>query len=673
MHSVPIGLLCAILSATRIWTASSLDNIYPDSQPPAGAAPQVRLYAAKGEQESFQICIRSSRRDIDQVEVVPEPLSTAIDSPEIRKVGYLAVPEPSPRSGSGETIQPDPLHPFEPFSIKKDSTAAFWVTYTIPRDCRAGLYQGRLGLRLVGRTKQYVRVTIEVFDFQIPEFPSISVAGRLSAERIRTFNEVAGDTLDEWRSFYDALAPWRIAFNTALEFPLALDDSEPYLQHLLYAARRAHAPVVFVGMGGRLADALARESSVGALPAVQEAVASTEWARRVCAEPMPMLPRSHWVEVRDRYEAFWEQAPSIRRMFHGVPHPQTQQLAEIWVMPLQFFDPIAVQRLRTGMSLSAELPYPLDTVRASSSAYIPTQDMPYAATPEDACDGSLYTAWTSSNVPGPGAPEWLELRLQAPVTTNQIRIGWRAGHEAAAPALEISQDGVRWTAPRVAWQTHLSDRRFAPSWSEGAFDRVRSFTGIRFLFTETLDKVPVSITEVELGRPPDPESIAYLSGGAQVWLNSSSVRFPSFYADAHPVEARLGPWLCWGHELDGLFGISLNEWPDSWRLLDSAKPDAWPASDGAGDFFLLYPAPGTLVPSMRLCRLRDGLEDIEYLRAAAEAGVESAILRPESMAVCRWEQYAERPLPKVLDATRDELLGLRTSLGRGITQAARAR
>ncbi|HOF40326.1 MAG TPA: DUF6067 family protein, partial [Candidatus Hydrogenedentes bacterium] len=670
---VPIGLLCAIISATRIWTASSLDNIYPDSQPPPGAAPHVRLYAAQGEYESFQICIRSSRRDIENVEVVPEPLAKAIDSPEIRNVGYLAVPEPSPRACGGQTAQPDPLHPFEPFFLEKDTTAALWVTYTIPRDCRAGIYQGRLGLRLAGRARQYVRVTIEVFDFQIPEFPSITVTGRLSAERIRTFNEVADDTLGEWRPFYDALAPWRIAFNTALEFPLAPGDSEPYLEHLLYAARRAHAPVIFAGMGGRLADALARESSLDTLQAVHEALAGTDWSRRICAEPMPMLPRSHWVEVRDRYEPFFEQAPSIRRLFQGVPHPQTEQLAEIWVMPLQFFDPIAVQRLRTGMSLSAELPYPLDTVRASSSAQIPTQDMPYAAAPEDACDGSLYTAWTSSNVPRPGAPEWLEFRLQAPATTNQIRIGWRAGHEAVEPTVEISSDGTRWTLSRVTWRAHLSDRRFAPSWSEGLFDRERSFIGIRFHFTDTLDKVPVSITEVELGRPPDPETIAYFSGGAQVWLDASSVQFPSFCADAHPVEARLSPWLCWGHELDGLFGIPLNVWPDSWRLLNSARPEIWPASGGAGDSFLLYPAPGTLVPSLRLYRLRDGLEDIEYLRAAAEAGVSSVVVRPESMAVCRWEQYAGNLPPKVLKATRDELLGLRTALGRAITETARSR
>jgi hypothetical protein len=321
------------------------------------------------------------------------------------------------------------------------------------------------------------------------------------------------------------------------------------------------------------------------------------------------------------------------------------------------------------MSLAANPPYAIESARASSTARIPTQDMPYASAAEDACDGSLYTAWTSANAPRAGAPEWFELRLQTPETTNRVRIGWRTGHEAADPAVEVSRDGIRWTAVRVTWKFHPSDRRFAPSWSEGVLDRERSFTGIRFTFSGTFDSRPVSMTEVELGRPPDPASIAYLSGGAQVWLDASSVQFPSFHADAHPAEARLGPWVCWGHDLDGLFGLPLNDWPDAWRLLDSATPDIWPAP-GPGEHFLFYPGPGSLVPSVRLHRLRDGLEDFEYLRTAMETGVDDRVLGPNTMAACRWERYVENLEPGKLEGVKSELLELRTALGRGITQAA---
>lgn len=669
MHSVTLGLLCAVVSATRIWTASSLDNVYPDSVPPPGAEPHVRLYAAQGEYESFQVCIRSARRDIDELDAAPEPLSKTIGPPDIRRVGYLAVPTPSPRAYGEQAARPDPLPAFEPFTLAKDTTAALWVTYQVPRDCPAGLYEGRLGLRLDGRAKRYVRVTLEVFDFEIPEFPGLTAAARLSPDRIRSFSGIAGDTLDEWRLFYDALAPWRIACNTALEFPAAPGGSEHYLQHLVYAARSAHMPVVFMGMGERLANVMADESSAGTLQTVVEALASAGWARRACAEPIPPLPRSHWTEVRDRYSRFSALAPAVRRLFQGVPHPQTQQLAEIWVIPLRFFDPIAIQRVRTGMSLAANPPYAIESARASSTARIPTQDMPYASAAEDACDGSLYTAWTSANAPRAGAPEWFELRLQTPETTNRVRIGWRTGHEAADPAVEVSRDGIRWSAVRVTWKFHPSDRRFAPSWSEGVLDRERSFTGIRFTFSGTFDSRPVSMTEVELGRPPDPASIAYLSGGAQVWLDASSVQFPSFHADAHPAEARLGPWVCWGHDLDGLFGLPLNDWPDAWRQLDSATPDIWPAP-GPGEHFLFYPGPGSLVPSVRLHRLRDGLEDFEYLRTAMETGVDDRVLGPNTMAACRWERYVENLEPGKLEGVKSELLELRTALGRGITQAA---
>ncbi|HQH54773.1 MAG TPA: hypothetical protein PKY01_20270, partial [Candidatus Hydrogenedentes bacterium] len=109
VYSLPIGLLCAMVSATRIWTASSLENVYPDSMPPPGAEPHARLYAAKGEYESFQICVRSSRRAIDNLDAAPEALSKTIGPPEIRRVDYLSVTSRSSRAYGEQTARPDPL------------------------------------------------------------------------------------------------------------------------------------------------------------------------------------------------------------------------------------------------------------------------------------------------------------------------------------------------------------------------------------------------------------------------------------------------------------------------------------------------------------------------------------------------------------------------------------
>jgi hypothetical protein len=264
----------------------------------------------------------------------------------------------------------------------------------------------------------------------------------------------------------------------------------------------------------------------------------------------------------------------------------------------------------------------------------------------------------------------LELHLEEPVSTESIRIGWRTGHETSDLAVELSQDGTRWTPARLNWEHHPSDRRYAQSWSEGIFDAKRRFLGIRFSFLDTLSSRPVSVTEVELGRAPDPASVAYLSGGAEIWFDQATTEFPSFLADAHPVEARLAPWVCWGHELDGFAGPPLNEWPESWKQLETATPHTWPAA-GTGRQFLVYPALGGLAPSIRLHRLRDGLEDFEYLRAAMELGVDDRLIQPDNMKVCRWEHFDNAVGPGKLDEIRQELQELRTAIGRGVTKAAR--
>lgn len=668
MYSLPIGLLCAMVSATRIWTASSLENVYPDSMPPPGAEPHARLYAAKGEYESFQICVRSSRRAIDNLDAASEALSKTIGPPEIRRVDYLSVTSRSSRAYGEQTARPDPLSAFEPFALEQDTTGALWVTYYVPPECPGGLYEGRVAVHLGGRAKRYIGVTLEVFDFEIPATPSVTAAMHLAPGAIRSFCGISGDALEEWKHLYNALNPWRIAYNSALPYPDSPEGKELYLQHLLYVADAARMSAVCLGMGETLANRTTGAESAATLQAIAETVAGQAWARRVYAEPMPPLPRSHWPELEARYAAFAENAPTIPRLLECVPHPEIQELARIWVIPLRFFDPIAIQRLRNGMALWAELPYPLETVKASSSARIPTQDMPYASTAMDACDASLYTAWTSANIPTKTAPEWLELRLREPTATKTVRIGWRAGHEAVDPLIEVSPDGSLWVPARVTWKHHGSSRRFEQSWSEGAFDRERRFIGIRISFTQTANNLPVSVTEVELGRAPDPTSIEYLSAGAQVWFEQTTAPFPSFHVDAHPVEARLAPWLCWGHELDGFFGQPLNQWPKGWGQPKTETPRTWPAA-GTGEQFLVYPGKQTVTPSIRLHRLRDGLEDFEYIRAAMNIGVDTALLGPETMMLCRWEDYTDSLSPSRLDDVRSMLQELRIAIGRAATKA----
>src|SRR5690606_38233689 len=100
----------------------------------------------------------------------------------------------------------------------------------------------------------------------------------------------------------------------------------------------------------------------------------------------------------------------------------------------------------------------------------------------------------------------------------------------------------------------------------------------------------------------------------EVWF-SPSEGFPSFAPDAIAVEARLFPWVSWAWGVRGMADAPLSAWPAQLTLPDAERIEVfnWPGAAPP----LLYPAATGWQPSLRLERLRDGIEDYEYLTAAS--------------------------------------------------------
>jgi hypothetical protein len=177
---------------------------------------------------------------------------------------------------------------------------------------------------------------------------------------------------------------------------------------------------------------------------------------------------------------------------------------------------------------------------------------------------------------------------------------------------------------------------------------------------------PVGVTEVELAGPPDPATIEAMPP-ADVWFNLNGGAFPSFRIDADPVEARLFPWVCRGHNVDGFFGGPLNRWPEVWRERADADYAAWPVDDrNAGH--LLYPGRRGLFPSVRLMRLRDGLEDVEYALTALEEGIETDFSAGKAVRPCRWEHFDLEPKPEALADAAGHIERIRVEIGRALSR-----
>jgi len=99
------------------------------------------------------------------------------------------------------------------------------------------------------------------------------------------------------------------------------------------------------------------------------------------------------------------------------------------------------------------------------------------------------------------------------------------------------------------------------------------------------------------------------------WYNGYRDPRPGTRIAARGVDHRALFWITYKYGIDGYLIWTVNRWvTDPWKQPNRTKRHP------AGSHFLLYPGrDGTVCPSIRLCMMRDGLEDYEYHWLLADA------------------------------------------------------
>jgi|GEM_PF-1741787 len=133
----------------------------------------VRLQAAGGEWESFQIALMPFLRDVATVEATASPLTgkgTTLPAScvEVNVVGFVKMHEDR---GGGEV--PDVLYPARPVALAKGRTQPLWINVQVPPGTPAGVYRGEITLK-AGDFSATVPLEVEAFGFDLP--PKRSVA-----------------------------------------------------------------------------------------------------------------------------------------------------------------------------------------------------------------------------------------------------------------------------------------------------------------------------------------------------------------------------------------------------------------------------------------------------------------------------------------------------------------
>ncbi|MBR5079437.1 MAG: DUF4091 domain-containing protein [Victivallales bacterium] len=156
-----------------VWWTSSGWKIPAGRGLPTKKGTALTISAAQGESEAAQLVIRPAV-DITKVNVVvsdlngPDGAVIAAECIDLLRVYYHDVQIKTDSTGI-LGLWPDALPPLKPdLSIKAGMNQPIWVRVNVPKDAKAGKYNGSINIRAKGWTAT-VPMQVEVFGFQLPD------------------------------------------------------------------------------------------------------------------------------------------------------------------------------------------------------------------------------------------------------------------------------------------------------------------------------------------------------------------------------------------------------------------------------------------------------------------------------------------------------------------------
>ena len=196
-----ILLLATLLSLPAwtdwsVWSVSTTQRVVRGDPPGTGVA--VQLYAARNEWRSFQVLLRSDT-PLSDIDVVPGDLQGP-DHCVLPAAAAQLYREHQFHMGGASWHNPDfhvdwfpdALIPFKhpltgaplvgarfqavPFDLPANETHGFWIDIFVPADARPGSYHGSYLVKAAGKAAVTVPVTLTVWNFTLPDTPTLQTA-----------------------------------------------------------------------------------------------------------------------------------------------------------------------------------------------------------------------------------------------------------------------------------------------------------------------------------------------------------------------------------------------------------------------------------------------------------------------------------------------------------------
>lgn len=352
--------LCAVLSvpgapqvraqaqAVSVTAHGSLQVFRVDEQP-GGGLDFIRLSAAGGETESFQLAVLNrSPQDLGNIRIAISGLTG------VRTTTYAAaatnVAKPGRSGGMRAGRYFDLLRPAGTESVPAGQYLPYWIDLKVDDDAPSGLQNGQVHVT-TPLGAQVLPVQFHVRSFRIPSAPTLKLAFAFGLTWMEAYYGKPL-TRDQIRSAHSMMLEHRLGPVPMWGKGAELFEDEPWLKHCIERGMN----VVLLTCGGETDEQIGKSlDSLEPKVSLLQRLGALDRTYLFGYDEIAVTAPDRIPAMRKAYERFHQRHPEIRRINTSQPDPRLEPFVDVFVVPTSRFAlPMAADRETWWYSVGAD-------------------------------------------------------------------------------------------------------------------------------------------------------------------------------------------------------------------------------------------------------------------------------------------------------------------------------